>query len=283
MNVLITGITGFLGSHLALHLSHKHKIIGITSNTNTNSFNNTIELYTIERIAKINHKPDVIILCHAAVSSGNIEQDEQTLHQANIKFTGKILDAFKNVKCVYISSVSVYKQTDTVIDELSETQPTSSYAISKLNAEELVLNNRSNCCIIRFSSLYGPQMKPHTLIPKYVTQALTKKNIEVWGTGQRKQNYIHVTDAAKLIEKTIEQKELNQDIFLGTFTSEYANFEVAEIIKNITGAKIIYCHDDNSESVTYNNYNTKKTLNWEPQLNFKEGIKAYIQWKTKQF
>jgi UDP-glucose 4-epimerase len=283
MIVVISGATGFLGSHLSCYLSSKYSVIAIVRKLSMVPLNDNIEFVDLENIDNITQKPSVIIMCHAAVASGNVTQNEQALHSSDIEFTSKILDKFPNTRCIYISSVSTFKQSTNPIDESFQTQPYTSYGQSKLKAEQLIFNNRRNACVIRFSSLYGSEMKQHTLIANYVNQALIKKCIEVWGDGHRKQNYIHVQDAVKLIEKAVEQKEFNRDIFLGTFTKEFSNREVAETIQEITGCKIIYVNKDDSPSVAYNNTITRKRFNWESEIDFKEGIFAYIQWRKKQF
>ena len=280
MKVLITGIYGFLGFQLAKKLSENHNIIGLYNSQKPIHFDKNIALFG--KLDQIDSIPDVIIMCHAAVSSGTTNVDEETLFETNVAFTRQIIEKFPTIKTIYISSVSVFGNYPEVIDENTITNPQTAYAISKLEGEKEVKQN-SNSSIIRFSSLYGNGMKENTLIPNYCNQAINSKVIEVWGNGSRFQNYIHVDDAISLIKKIIEYPSKVDFTFLGVAEREYTNDNVAKIISDLTGSKINYLNEDKALSFHYNNKLTQKVLNWHPEIELKEGLKNYLKWKEKQF
>ena len=84
MNILITGIKGFIGSNLYQKLQTKHTIIGLGSK---NEENIIPRIYTLESVNLIKDNIDIIICCHAAVSSGNIKIDNETLFKINVNVT----------------------------------------------------------------------------------------------------------------------------------------------------------------------------------------------------
>lgn len=279
MTILITGIYGFLGSRLAVKLAEMHRIIGLY-NVNTKLLDSRISVYNdLEQIDII---PDVIVMCHAAISSGNYEEKTDVLFNANVSFTEKVVDKFPNSKIIYISSVSIFGNDGSLVTEKAADQPQTEYTLSKLAGEKLVLKDPRNY-VIRLSSLYGKGMKENTLIPNYFNQALQSKTIQIWGDGGRYQNYIYIEDAISLIETVIAYKTIIDYPLLGVADKEYTNIEVAEVVAKITGAEIIYTGEDNSSSVHYSNALTRKALNWSAATQLADGLKEYIEWKEKQY
>lgn len=278
MKIMITGISGFLGSHLAGHFAKAHQVCGVS--TSVASLGN-IPVYDYEHLEAA-ERPDVIIHCHAAVASGNTVLDKETLRNGNIYPTQKIIGQFPEAKHIYISSVSVYGQNQETITETTAISPFTAYAQSKYEAEQIIASAPKSA-IIRLSSLFGTGMKENTLIPNYVNQALQNGQIEVWGTGERMQNYFHVSDAAALIDAMIQKNTWNQPVYLGVSEKEYSNIEIARTIAIATGARIVHLNDDTSVSVHYDNTFTRKNLNWHPEMQTTEAIKAYIQWKKRQY
>lgn len=278
MIVLITGIYGFLGSYLAKKMFEKHTVIGLYHTEKNIAFQSQITC--VNKLELIDETPDLIIMCHAAVSSGNAIVDEESLIESNVEFTRQLVKKFPKVKSIYISSVSVFGNTEDVISETFPVNPQTPYAKSKLTGEKTVLQNK-NSIIIRFSSLYGNGMKENTLVPNYCNQALDKKSIEVWGTGSRYQNYLHINDAVNLIVKAAEYKSKISFPVLGVSSKEYSNNEVAKIISDLTGTQINYTKDDSSLSFHFNNEMTQNILNWCPETELKNGLKYYLEWKKK--
>lgn len=261
----ITGSSGFLGKNLA------------------NLFPKSDDLIKIERLEgkfKIpDIHPDVLLLTHGAVASGADNLVEEDLFAGNVKSTQIICSAFPESNVIFASTASIFGFQNDPIRENSLILPNNDYAISKLWAEHVVCR-QARYSIIRFSSLYGNGMRENTIIPNYVNQALSKGEIGVWGNGSRKQNYLHIQDAAQIMLAASCQS-FNK-IFLGVDLLEYSNLELAEMVAQKTGAKIILVGQDSSRSVSYNNQFTRDTLNWKPAISFEAGISQYIEWKKRQ-
>lgn len=279
MNILITGIYGFLGSNLANELVRNHNVFGLYNKNKKDNLDKSIQ--TSNELDLIDYKPDVIIMCHAAVVSGQDRISNDVLLEINVDFTKKILDKFPFSKCIYISSVSVYGENIERITEKTKENPLSDYAKSKYLGEQIVMHNPKNR-VIRLSSLYGEGMKENTLIPNYSNQALQNKKIEVWGNGSRFQNYIHVSDVIALVTKIITFSDKVDFPVLAVDNKEYSNFQTAEIIAKLTDSRIEFIKEDDSKSFFYDNIISQKTLNWQPKITLEEGLKKYLEWKEKQ-
>ena len=280
MNIIITGVYGFLGSNLANFLANKHNVFGLYHKNKNEKLSKQITIFS--DVTQVNVQPDVIVMCHAAVVSGTAVLSENELEAGNVSFTQTILNYFSKAKIIYISTVAVYGNYAQLITETTSENPQSDYAVSKLKAEQLLLKNTTPT-IIRFSSLYGNGMKENTIIPIYCQQALQDKRIVVWGDGSRMQNYIHISDAVKLINKIVENDIKVNFPILGVSKKEYSNAQLAEIIRTYTDSEIFFDGIDASKSVQYDNTISQKAVNWQPEMDLETGIKQFLEWKQKQF
>jgi len=281
LKILITGITGFLGTHLMNFLNEEHEVIGITGNSN--KFNNNpsnIKIYSPSEIDFISNEVDVVVMCHAAVSSGNTNIESQSLFEANVSFTQKILNYFPNAYNLFISSVAVYGNNAELIDERTIVNPVSEYAISKLWGEILTTKSPNNA-ILRLTSLYGEGMKANTIIPHYVNQAQTRGRIEVWGDGSRQQNYLHISDAILYIANLVQYKL--PGLYLAASKASHSNKELADIISKLTEKEYIYKGLDNASSRFYDNKISRLKLHIDTECTLTDGLNNYIKWNKKQF
>ena len=280
MKILVTGVYGFLGFHLANFLVEKHDVFGLYHKKKRENLSKKVTVFN--DVTQIYNQPDVVVMCHAAVVSGTTVLSEKELETGNVSLTQAILNCFPKAKIIYISTVAVYGNSAQLITETTSENPQSDYAVSKLKAEQLLLKNTTPT-IIRFSSLYGNGMKENTIIPIYCQQAIQDKRIVVWGDGSRMQNYIHISDAVQLISKIIENDIKVNFPILGVSKKEYSNAQLAEIIGTYTDSEIIFDGIDVSKSVQYDNTISQKAVNWQPEMDLETGIKQFLEWKQKQF
>jgi UDP-glucose 4-epimerase len=277
LKILITGIKGFLGKNLIEKLD-KHEVFGLGTQEETIG---NIQVFNSNDLDKFDQDFDLVIICHAAVESGTTTLSNESLFNVNVSLTERIIYKFKNAFIIYISTTSVYDFNFDFITETSNINPQSNYSLSKLWGEKIVSINKKTV-ILRLSSMYGIGMKENTLIPNYVNQALNSGIIEVWGKGDRLQNYVHVDDVVQFIDLIIQNKEnLYGKILLGVSKKQYSNLEIANIILNYTKGKIKFVNEDNSKSFCYNNNYTRNLLNWESQVEIEDRLKKYIEWKKK--
>ncbi|ESU25969.1 hypothetical protein FLJC2902T_29820 [Flavobacterium limnosediminis JC2902] len=280
MKILVTGVYGFLGFHLANFLAEKHEVFGLYHINKREGLSNAVCVFS--ELSQLNIQPDVVVMCHAAVASGTTVLSENELEIGNVSLTREILNYFPKAKFIYISTVAVYGDSEVILTENTKENPQSTYALSKLKAEQLVQKSPLHA-IIRFSSLYGNGMKENTIIPIYCKQALHDGKVSVWGDGTRLQNYIHVRDAVSLIHKII-QNTIEVDFpVLGVSNKEYANVKLAELIGAYTDSEIVFEGSDFSKSVQYNNTISQKAVNWHPKTDLETGIKQFLEWRRKQF
>jgi nucleoside-diphosphate-sugar epimerase len=139
--ILITGINGYLGSHLAKALSADYHIIGLEYTLqNLNRIEGyNFNVYSVEKGLPDelfeNHKPDIII--HTATFYGRQNEEIKTIANANLFIPFDLLDKAIQHGC------KVFVNTDTVLDRFVST-----YALTKRHFQEWLYLRKNEINII---------------------------------------------------------------------------------------------------------------------------------------
>jgi len=274
--VLVIGANGFLGRNVVSKCIDMGWITDVIVNNGRewlhNGIRNTYKTNYIEKLTETNY--DYIINTAACIPYGQYNVPNPGLITANIILPLSLHNTFPDAKIIFSSSISVYGNATGVINELSDTISPTLYGLSKLSGE-LITQHHKVHAIIRFSSLYGAGMYTGSFIPRVVNDAKTKSKITLLGTGERKQNYLHISDAADYCIYAALNGE--NGVYLGVNTTAYENREVAKIVaENLPGCEITNTGADSSPSFLYDNKHTIKSLKFSPQIRLEEGIKELI-------
>ncbi|MCZ9957434.1 NAD-dependent epimerase/dehydratase family protein [Brachyspira hyodysenteriae] len=242
MNILLTGVAGFIGSNLLDELlqNKDHTVIGIDNlndfydplikqNNIKNNINNknfifyNIDLLNTLELKKIfeNNKIDNVI--HLAGYGGvrpSIENPKLYIDN-NIVATLNILECMKNhkiQKLVYASSSSVYGNSkETIFKEtLNVSEPISPYAMTKKACEELCYTYHKlyniKVIALRFFTVYGKRQRPDLAISKFTKLILENNPIPVFGDGSTMRDYTYIEDIVSGIISAIEYNKTNYEI-----------------------------------------------------------------------
>jgi nucleoside-diphosphate-sugar epimerase len=212
--LLVTGATGLLGSHL-LPLLHSHcptsRIVATLRDGATPAWLTELERVTVitgdlRDSSTWRRLPSTIT--HVFHLAAAIDHDRDGKQGADLARNNLAPTQYLAMCCqiwprlrqvVYSSSTSVYGQTAARLTETSATDPRDPYATAKLAGEELLqvtsAHGLSVACL-RYTSLYGPGMRPNTALPSMIRQALDDGEIVVYGQGHRTQDFLHCHDAA---------------------------------------------------------------------------------------
>lgn len=261
MNIAITGSSGFLGGHLLRKLDNKFKI---------NVFDRTKhDFFKEESLRQFLGKADVVVHL-AGVNKDGLLKD---IIRINVLGTKKLLDAIGKVcpdaKFIFASSFQVYDKEDI-------------FGISKWAAEQLIADYVENkllkkAIILRFSNIYGPEMKPfkNSVLATFTYLIKNGKEVVINGTGKQTRDFLFVDDAVDAIIKAIERNPRGLetfDICTGNLTS------INQLVQTITGildVKVSIRYNRISQSVKKIKKDYKKAgrmLDWRPRLLLDEGL-----------
>ena len=263
MKYLITGGSGFIGSHLAEKLLLSGNQVSIIDNLSTGVRAN---LANIE--GRISFKQGSILdqvlidqmvaesdfVVHLAASLGvfNIVNHPLDSLRTNLKGTEIVLEASdKHSKPVLIASTSeIYGKNNKV--PLSEEDDRIighplksrwSYSEAKAVDESLgyfyYLENKLPVRIVRFFNTVGPRQVGHygMVVPRFVSSALKNEPIEVYGSGEQIRCFCHVDDAVRALLLVMESEHAVGQVFNVGNNQQISIMDLAKRVIELTNSK----------------------------------------------
>mgnify|MGYP000002876335 CR=1 FL=1 len=224
--------------------------------------------------------------------------------ETNVLGTANLLNAFRDLwkdnfegKLFYhISTDEVYGSLGTtgLFTETTPYDPQSPYAASKA-ASDHVVRSFGNTYKLPFvisncSNNYGANQFPEKLIPLFIHNIRTGKNLPVYGDGNYTRDWLFVEDHAKAIDLIFHKGKIAETYNIGGF-NEWTNLNLIKILceqmdsklnqPEGTSAKLItFVKDRPGHDKRYAIDATKlnKELGWKPSVTFEEGLSKTIDW-----
>lgn len=273
MNILVVGAGSFLGKYLVAALvQNNHSVTG--SHHRSEPKNKGYRAITTEEIFSSGSKFDHIYILSSYIPYGSMNTPSQEFVKVNVDLVMRICRQFPQSRIIFASSVSVYGIPTGELNEDSAYNAPDLYGQSKL-CGEFIVKNQPSYAIVRFSSLYGKGMNSVTFLPRIINSAREEKDIRLYGDGSRKQDYLHIKDAAGYLVAAADCRR--NGTFLGVYGASYSNLQIAGIVADqIPGVTISYTGSDNSPSFSYNNSKTNQYLGFKPSIDPQQGIGTLI-------
>jgi len=201
--VLITGITGMLGSQLAKHFYNDYLVNGLAREKSTKYPVLTIDLYDQQSIESLKDKTfDIILHAAANVNLQECEKNPEKAHQIHVGATKTLAQMFPNALFVYISTDSVFDGEIGNYSEGAPTNPLNIYAQSKLGGEYQVMNFCEKHYILR-TNIYGTREPMGVSLFEWAYKSLMQEKL-IYGYENMLFNPLSVTQLSKLIYKLID-------------------------------------------------------------------------------
>jgi len=281
MRVLITGGSGFIGSHVVDKLIENEYDVRILD-LETPYLDNVdfIKGSILDSDTVFKATLDIDIIFHFAGFSNvdKVHDDPLGTIKSNILGTATILDNARIQgihRVVLASSVFLYDNCEHL------------YTYSKQVSEKLCIYYQKSFglpyTIMRLSTAYGPRSRGEDVISIFVRQSLTGGQIVVKNNGKQIRNFIYVEDLAEACVKVLSKNCINKILTIAGY--EPLNiYDLSILIKNLCNEKVnIKLEKSNERYYDYsgeieNIDESYKMLNWKPAVNLEMGIKKYIKW-----
>ncbi len=214
MKVLVTGGSGFVGSHVADALADAgHEVTVLDRDHSPWLRDDQSEVIGDVLDADAIHSAvaDVDVVYHLAGVAGLDEarEDPRRAIEVNVIGTLNVLEAARDAgvfRFVFASSIYTLSRSGGF------------YRVSKSAAEELVREFGRTydlpTTVLRFGSLYGPRADGENAIARLLRQAIEVGRIDYWGDGTEIREYIHVQDAAAMAVDALDERFVGQVIHL---------------------------------------------------------------------
>ena len=302
---LITGGSGFLGSHLAKKLLERGEEVICLDNFFTGTKKNIKELFNYQNFEFIRHdvtepiKLEVDNIWHLACPASPIHYQYNPIKTTKTSFIGtyNMLGLAKRVgaKILLASTSEVYgdpkehPQKESYRGSVNTTGLRSCYDEGKRVAETLCADYQRvhgvEVRIMRIFNTYGPNMRfdDGRVISNFIVQALKDQKITLYGDGTQTRSFCYVDD---LINGMILLMNSNyhHPMNIGN-PNEFSIKELANLIRTLINPNLEFEYkklpNDDPKQRQPSIQLAKELLNWEPEIELKDGLLKTIDWFKK--
>ena len=290
MVILVTGGSGFIGSHLTTKLLEKGYAVRVFDQRKPLQENvmwfkgNLLEEKDVLEACR-----DVEYIYHlAAIADVNTALSHPELClEVNEKGTVNLLKAAsaKEVDRVILASTTwVYGTTEGVVDENAPIpMPDHIYTKTKIGQEHLLYawyrHYGLRYTILRYGIPYGPGMRSNMVIAIFTRKAMQKETVSVFGDGKQGRCFIFIENLAEGNAAALKGSAENQ-VFNLAGTEFITVNHVIDCLKKIFG-EIITEHKPmrprDFKGAKISIMKAKRLLGWEPKTKFDEGLRLYVE------
>ena len=307
MRVLITGVAGFLGSHLAdRFLAEGHSVVGL-DNFVTGRPDNIAHLVGHERFRIVKHDistftyvaGDLDGVLHFASPASPIDYLElpiQTLKVGSLGTHNALGLAMDKGARFFIASTSevygdplVHPQTEDYWGNVNPVGPRGVYDEAKRFAEAITMAYHTyhglDTRIVRIFNTYGPRMRPRDgrVVSNFIVQALTGEPLTIYGDGSQTRSFCYVSDEVEGIYRLFMNGDHNPTN-IGN-PHEYTVKQLAELVVTLTGTKspIVYepLPTDDPKVRQPDITRARTMLGWEPSVSVRDGLTRTIEYFSR--
>lgn len=305
--VLVTGGSGFLGSHLCEKLLNFNNEVICVDNLFTGQKKNIYNFMSNPKFDFIRHdicfplylEVDKIYNLACPASPIHYQFDPVQTTKTSVHGAINMLGLAKRLGIpIFQASTSevygdpiVHPQKEEYWGNVNPIGPRSCYDEGKRCAETLFFDYRRQHNLIikvaRIFNTYGPRMHPADgrVVSNFIMQALHQEDITIYGDGTQTRSFCYVDDLVDAIIKLMDTpKDITGPINLGN-PVEFTILELAELVIKITDSKskIVYKNlpEDDPRQRMPDITKAREVLNWEPKVELEDGIKKTIQYFNK--
>jgi UDP-glucose 4-epimerase len=299
MRVLVTGGSGFIGSHVVDKLAargHEPVIYDLRPSPwhAPNAVETVIGSITDREALELAMSGcDAVAHLAAMADVNDVHRDPEDAEQVNSRGTAAVLEAARRAgvkRVAYASTIWVYSDCapDQVDEETLLAPPSHLYTSTKLAGELYCKAYQElygiNYTILRFGIPYGPRAREAAVIPAFVNKALAGDPLTLSGDGLQSRKFVYVEDLADGVASALDDAAVNRVFNLASDESVTIK-QIAETIQElIGGVEIVYtpARPGDFGGKTVSSRRAQDELGWTAATPFSVGVRKYIEWRHEQ-
>jgi UDP-glucuronate decarboxylase len=306
-HILITGGSGFLGSHLCERLLAGGANVICVDNFFTGSRRNIEHLLAYKNFEIIRHdvtfplyvEVDEIYNLACPASPIHYQHDPVQTTKTTVHGAINMLGLAKRVKAKVLQAStsevygdpSVHPQTEDYWGHVNPIGPRSCYDEGKRCAETLFFDywrqHKLRIKVARIFNTYGPRMHPNDgrVVSNFIVQALLGRNITVYGDGSQTRSFCYVDDMIDgLLRLMATDDSVTGPINIGN-PNEFSILELASLVLAMTGSQSRIIHrplpDNDPRQRQPDISRAQEHLSWTPATPLEEGLAITIAYFDK--
>jgi UDP-glucose 4-epimerase len=297
MKVLVTGGSGFIGSHVVDHVraaGHEPRILDLVPSPwhgpETELVLGDLCEPAVARAAV--DGCDVVLHLAAMADVDAVAKDPAHTERVNAHGTRVLLDASVAAgvrRFAYASTIWVYGDAagPEAIDESTPLPlPRHFYTATKIAGETYTAAYGElyglEWTILRFGIPYGPRARPTAVVPAFTARALAGEPLQVAGDGMQSRRFVYVEDLAAGVVAALAPAAANR-IYNLVGRENTSVRAIARTIRDVVGHVPIVHVDGRAGDLNGGNVSGERALTelgWEPTTPLEEGVRCYVAWVT---
>src|SRR4051812_47626850 len=299
LRVLVTGGSGFIGSHvLDVLIERGHAAVNFDRVESPHHDGDPFETVVGDatdgdRLATAMDGCEAVIHLAAMADVNDVQKDPEGAERANARATLAVLEAARQAgvkRVVYGSTIWVYSDCpETAVDEETRPQaPGHLYTATKLAGEHYCHSYAElygiEYTILRFGIPYGPRARGATVLAAFVNKALSGEPLTVAGDGSQGRRFVYVEDLADGVERALAPEAANRVYNLaGSETTTI--LELARTVRELAGDTEIVHTEARAGDFGGKEVSSERALaelGWRAATPFAEGARRYVAWRRER-
>jgi nucleoside-diphosphate-sugar epimerase len=309
MRALVTGVAGFIGSHLGERLvAEGWEVLGLdcftpyypraTKWTNLERLRHLPRFQLVDddlRTAELGQRVGgVDVIVHLAAQPGVRLSWADGFHAYsahNVDATQRLLEAARSApatpRVVFASSSSVYGEVDdSSCTEDAPLRPHSPYGVTKVAGELLiaayVANFGLDAVSLRFFSVYGPRQRPDMALHRMIEAAIDRQAFPLYGDGTSRRDFTYVDDVVEACYRAATTPVLPGTVLNVAGGATTSVNELLGLVGDALGTEVpVEHHPAEAGDVTLTSGAIDRAgalLGWKPSMSLREGVARQVEW-----
>jgi UDP-glucose 4-epimerase len=298
VNVLVTGGSGFIGSHVLdrlLEAGHEPRNFDLRPSPFHNGAIEHVQGDIVDQgsLERAIAGCDAVVHLAAVSDVNTVLADPALAEVVNAGGTRVVLEAARLAgvaRVVYASTVWVYGDANGhgVVDEDEPlTLPGHLYTATKLAGEMYCSSYTSlyglETTIARFGIPYGPRARPATVLATFVSRALAGETITIAGDGLQSRRFVYVEDLAAGVVAALAPNAGGRIYNLVGNESTTVR-EIAETVTRVVRDVPIVHGAGRAGDISgaqVSGERARRELGWQATTQFQEGVERYVDWVSR--